>query len=232
LIGAAPYKGFFDRDRADEEARELREAGYEVCLSPVRAYSTLGWFDDPLTEPMLRLPLGRLTEVILHELVHATVFTPGDADFNEGLATFVGQEAAVRYREAAGDGARARSEVRDGRALSRLLADFRAELRGLYEDVPPGASRTERRAALEAELRATIAALENPVLDTKRYAREVDLSNACLALAGTYEEDIPRYATLLETLGGDLGALLQAANAAAEKPDPRAHLFPEAGLTP
>lgn len=232
LIGAAPYKGFFDRDRAEREARTLREAGYEVCVSPVRAYSTLGWFDDPLTQPMLKLSQGRLTEVILHELVHATVFAPGDATFNEGLATFFGQEAAIRFRVRTGDGERARREVREARTLSQLLANFRTEVRELYEGAPAGALRTERRSALEAALRGEIAALQDTLLDTKRYAREVDLNNACLALAGTYEEDVPRYASLLERLEGDLGALLEIARAAAEKPEPRSHLFPEEDTAP
>src|SRR5262245_59467267 len=102
IVGTVPYKGFFDPARARAEADRLRGRGYDVCEVAVPAYSTLGWLDDPLTEPMLRGGPGRIVETIVHELVHATVFLPDAADWNEGVATFVGQEASVAWYAAAG----------------------------------------------------------------------------------------------------------------------------------
>jgi predicted aminopeptidase len=97
IVGKVPYRGYFDTDRAHAHADTLRAEGLDVCVVPVRAYSTLGWFDDPLTGPMLRQPRPVLVETLLHELVHATVFVPGDAEFNEGVAAFFAQEARVRF---------------------------------------------------------------------------------------------------------------------------------------
>jgi predicted aminopeptidase len=100
IVGEVPYKGFFDPSWAEAEAAKLGADGYDVCLVPVSAYSTLGWFDDPVTTPLLQGDPGELVETLLHELVHATVFTPSEARFNEGVATFVGQEAARIARRA------------------------------------------------------------------------------------------------------------------------------------
>ena len=75
------------------------EEGFDVCETAVSAYSTLGWLADPVTSPMLDHGPARLVETILHELVHATAFLPDEADFNEGVALFIGQQAAIRFFE-------------------------------------------------------------------------------------------------------------------------------------
>ena len=98
FVGRLPYKGYFDRERAERDALRLREDdAYDVCVSGVAAYSTLGWLDDPVTSPMLRRGAATLVETLLHELVHATAFVSEDVDFNESVAQFIGQEAAVRF---------------------------------------------------------------------------------------------------------------------------------------
>ena len=91
IVGSVPYKGFFDPARAHEEAERLRAEGLDTCQVPVRAYSTLGWFEDPVTGPMLRGSEGALVETLLHELTHATVFVKSQADFNEGVASVRGR---------------------------------------------------------------------------------------------------------------------------------------------
>src|SRR5690606_7040703 len=90
LVGRVPYKGFFSLERALREAEALAADGLDTCLVPVSAYSTLGWLPDPVTGPLARRGAAALVETLIHELVHATVYVPGDATFNEGLATFVG----------------------------------------------------------------------------------------------------------------------------------------------
>lgn len=225
LVGAVPYKGFFEQDRALREAAKLKDRGLDVCVLPVRAYSTLGWFDDPVTGPMLRMSESRLVEVILHELVHATVYAPGAADFNEGLATFVGQEAAVRFEALRGEEAASRTRVREDREIARRFARFRKELRDLYSEVSPGAARNSRRGALEDELRKELAAYPATSFDAARLARETPLNDACQAISGTYESDLPLYEALLDSLDGDLPALLRRAAEAAEGEDPRLLLF-------
>ncbi len=97
IVGALPYKGFFRRGDAEAESRAIEGEGYDILVSPVSAYSTLGWFSDPVFSPMLDLPEGELAALILHELTHGTVFVSGAADFNESLATFTGQQGALEF---------------------------------------------------------------------------------------------------------------------------------------
>ena len=97
LIGSVPYKGFFDKDRGLEERNLLQSSGMDVLLRPVSAYSTLGFFSDPVLSTMLDYSHDRLAELILHELTHETIYAKGHTDFNESLATFVGQTGSLLF---------------------------------------------------------------------------------------------------------------------------------------
>jgi len=229
IVGTVPYKGFFDLGRAEAEAATLRGRGLDTCLVPVPAYSTLGWFADPVATPLVRRGPGPLVEVLLHELVHATVFVADDADWNEGVATFIGQEGAVRYFAArdAGAAAAQRARIADERAIARELRALRERVAALYRE-PPSPARDAARAAAAAETRAALAALPLATLDAAAVAKAAALGDACLALAATYEADLDAYAARLAALDGDLGAFVAAVRAAAEDDDPRAAL----GLPP
>ena len=229
VVGRVPYKGFFDPQRAESEARRLAGRGLDTCLTPVVAYSTLGWFDDPLTGPLLRLEDGALVEVLLHELVHATLYVAGDADFNEGVATFVGEEAAVRFWEGAAPPdaaavARERARVADDRAIASRLARFRAAVADLYAAGLEEPQRRRRRAALEDAVRRDLGTLALAVRDPAALAAGVRLNDACQALVGTYESDLPGYAARLAELDGDLAVFLEQAKAAVDGDDPRCAL--------
>lgn len=215
FLGRLPYRGYFDQARAEREAERLREEqGYDVCVSPVTAYSTLGWLDDPVTSPMLGRGAANLVETLLHELVHATVFIDGDADFNEGVALFIGQEAAIRYFERAPTGSdpatalpsaeRVRAWVEDRRRVEATVLAFRDRL----SDLAARPDAALQRAAAERVVRGTLAAMPLAVLDPRAVAAEARLSDACLALRGTYSRDLPRHAELLESFGGDLDAMI------------------------
>jgi predicted aminopeptidase len=225
VVGSVPYKGFFDPARARAEADRLRARGQDVCEVAVPAYSTLGWIDDPLTQPMLRGEPGRIVETIVHELVHATVFLPDAADWNEGIATFVGQEASVAWHAGAGrpaEAERERARVEDDRRLAAALLALRQQLVDLYAREPAGPERDAARAAAEARARDAIAALPLTTRDAAAVAEGARLNDACLALTGTYSADLPRYAEALAASGGDLGAFVGRLRDAARGPDPRA----------
>jgi predicted aminopeptidase len=227
LLGRLPYKGYFDAARANAEAARLRAQGLDVCVVPVPAFSTLGWFDDPVPEPLLRGGDGRLVETIVHELVHATVYLPDDADFDEGVASFIGEEASVRFFAAAqGPEAaeRRRAEVEDDRRLDAWILAFRGRVTDLYAELPGLPAREERRARLEEDARAELAGLFFGTRDTAALSRTLRLNDACLALAATYATDVPRYAATLSALGGDLPAFVARLREAAKAPDPRAAL--------
>jgi predicted aminopeptidase len=97
IIGAFPYKGYFEQDKADTEEAQLVEAGYDTDINEVSAWSTLGYLKDPILSSMLYRSEGSLTNLILHELTHGTLFVKGNLELNENLASFVGDWGAVRF---------------------------------------------------------------------------------------------------------------------------------------
>jgi predicted aminopeptidase len=179
---------------------------------------------------MLRQPEGGLVEVVLHELVHATVFAPGQARFNEGLATIVGKEARVRFYAREGGEAAAdeqRALLADSGAIRDELLATRRAIEALYADAEPGDARDAARAGIAEETRRRIAALPLTSRDAAEAAERVRLNDACLALTGTYGSDLARYRALLDSLGGDLNALLARAEAVKDEEDPVSALLGE-----
>ncbi|MEZ4318855.1 MAG: aminopeptidase [Myxococcota bacterium] len=133
IVGSMPYIGYFDRVPADEKKAELEAEGYDVYLRTAGAYSTLGWFRDPVMPAMLKWDEYRLANTILHELTHATVWIRGSVQFNESFANFVGDEAARsymvdRYGPDSAEVTAMEDRIRDGE-------DWRTFMRGIYHDL-------------------------------------------------------------------------------------------------
>ena len=97
VIGEAGYRGFLNEKRGLKERNELRAQGWDASLGRVSAWSTLGWFNDPILSNNLLLAHGEFARLIIHELTHVTVFIPGDDVFNENLATYVGNQGALLF---------------------------------------------------------------------------------------------------------------------------------------
>lgn len=97
LLGSFPYKGFFDLESAKIELAELKEEGYDARIRPVGGWSTLGWTTDPILSNMLERKEGSLAELIIHELTHGTLFVKDNIEFNENLASFIGENGAVMF---------------------------------------------------------------------------------------------------------------------------------------
>ncbi len=107
IVGKVTYKGFFTRLEALEEAQELKARGYDTFVRPAGAYSTLGWLNDPILSSMLKWDEGSLTNLILHEMTHGTVYFKRDCDLNEQMATFVGNDGAIDFlKQRYGSGSR------------------------------------------------------------------------------------------------------------------------------
>lgn len=228
ILGRLPYKGFFDSERAAREAARLRARGWDVCEVGVRAYSTLGWLDDPLTGPLIRGDEGWLVETIVHELVHATVFRRGHPDFNEGVASFIGEEAAVAFYAESGEPGRAAAErqrVADRRRLRAALLGLRRRVEELYTTMPAGDARAAARLGLEMRAREEIAGLPMAAREGRELAGRLRLNDACLALAATYASDTHLYGQRLAALGGDLRRFVLRLRDAEDADDPRAALL-------
>ncbi|HRV28032.1 MAG TPA: aminopeptidase [Spirochaetia bacterium] len=99
LVGAMPYRGFYNKDKAKQEADRLKAQGYDVFIRNVEAFSSLGYFSDPLYTFMKHYSEDEIAELIFHESAHATLFIKGASQFNEEFATFIGQTATQIYLE-------------------------------------------------------------------------------------------------------------------------------------
>ena len=216
LVGRLPYRGFFDRGAADATAARLEADGLDVDIRPAAAFSTLGWFADPLLSSMAAEPPVGLAETIIHELFHATAWRPGDAAFNESAANWAGHRGAIAFfcrggpgaDEARCDEARRRWEVT--RARGQVFARLAARLRRLYARTPS--------ASVREQVRARLAARAGAALEARHLGRHEELSppnNARLL-------GLQLYTTGLEALdrgvppGGDLRAALETLAGTAE----------------
>lgn len=97
IVGDMPYKGFFEKNKAINEAKSWEEKGYDVSIQNPAGWSTLGWFSDPILSNMLLTGEGDLANLILHEMVHSTIFIKNKTEWNENLATFIGDTSAYLF---------------------------------------------------------------------------------------------------------------------------------------
>lgn len=155
IVGHLPYKGYFDFDDARAEAASLAEEGYDVSLRPVSAFSTLGWFPDPIMSTTLRLDSLGLVETVIHEITHSTYFPTGQADFNESFANFVGHRGAIEFFcEALADESacqRAGWRWEDTRVFGHFFHSILAPLEEVYAStLSDDAKRAAKREVFEA----------------------------------------------------------------------------------
>lgn len=153
IVGRLPYKGYFNFERARREADRLDEQGYDTWVRPSSAFSTLGWFPDPLMSTTLRADSVGVVETVIHEIVHNTFFPSGRARFNESLANFVGHRGAIAFFcEAVADEAlcgEAKDSWYDLRVFGRFFHSLLDPLEALYEtDLPTEEKRREKRRIL------------------------------------------------------------------------------------
>ena len=239
IVGRVPYLGFFsDMDVAVERSK-LEGEGYEVAVREVGAFSTLGWFRDPILPTMLTWDEARIAETVSHELAHATLWIPGSVDFNESFASVVGETAGGRYLvHKYGEGS---EPVRDARDRDHDWRIFQMLLLGLYEDLDvlyrdpllPDAEKLARKAALYGSLPDRVLASEiRQPARWARYAKERPWNNASLAQLRTYNHGDDDFTALLRHCAGDLRRFIPAVRAITRGArDPFAALHAAAGAT-
>lgn len=164
VAGKVEYRSYWDEEDAVAQAAELEAKGYDTWISASRAYSTLGIFRDPVITTMLRDGLPALVEVLVHELAHAKLYVPGHTDWNEALASFVGERGAERYFEApryAATPYAAEAKVRAERRqrFDVLISAAGDELEKLYGSELPNEIKLRERERVFTQLSAALQAL-------------------------------------------------------------------------
>jgi predicted aminopeptidase len=223
LVGSLEYRGYFSEKGARKYAARYARHGDDVYVDGVEAYSTLGWFKDPVLNTFIDRNEPELAEVIFHELGHQRVFARGDADFNEAYATTVGQEGARRWLRASGKTnllARYEIALRRNDQFVHLIMSTREELKKVYGDTldkdgkvkaagTPPLPPAQLKAAKErvfAELRGNYQQLKAGWGGYAGYdewfARE--LNNAQLNTIANYYDFLPAFQRVLEMNGNDM----------------------------
>ncbi|MDR2596475.1 MAG: aminopeptidase [Treponema sp.] len=232
VVGKMPYKGFFDIEDARKERLKLEKKDLDVWIRAVDGFSTLGWFKDPLYSYMRDYSPGRLADLIIHELVHATVFITGQVKFNEELAEFIGSEGARQYIEKRyGKDSKEYLEISssddDNRNYVEFIQELIAELEILYSDenVNREGKLTEKEKIINAAKERFIREYESRFSsDNYRGFPDVPVNNAYLELYRLYYTEDNFFTDLYKRSGSDLRAVIKAAKAITKKGNPREQL--------
>jgi predicted aminopeptidase len=226
VVGRVPYKGYFDFAQARAAERALTDRGFDARLGAASAFSTLGWFNDPLLPTTLGADSLTLANTVIHELTHNTFYAPGGAVFNESFANFVGARGAQRFFLARGQpeaAAEVSARWQDEKVLGRFWATLYARVDSAFkahpgEDAPQVAARIAARDSLFGEARRTLVHELGPQLKTisLRAVERVRLDNAILMSRRVYLTDLDVFDAVLAKNGGDLRRTIAAIIAAAK----------------
>lgn len=215
VVGRFPYKGFFDFAEAERTAAEMRRAGLDTYLRPASAFSTLGWFNDPLLSTTLKLDTLDLANTVIHELTHNTVFVKDEVTFNESFASFVGARGAIEFFRARGAPRAAHlleGEWRDQKLLGSFWGATLAAVDSAFR-AHPGASaarvaaRVAARDTVFARMRHVLVhdlAPRLPTVPADRLQR-IPLDNASLLARRVYAADLWVFDAVHARAGGTVG---------------------------
>lgn len=218
IAGCVAYQGYFNQSEAEARARQLRQAGKDVYLAGVDAYSTLGWFADPLLSTMFRRSDGQLAGLIFHELAHQRLYVPGDTAFNESYARFVERQGLDQWRHYQGLAPMDPHRRQARHQVVRLILKTREHLRQLYASPLTEAAMRQGKAEHFAKLRADYAQLREAGLpgDFDRWFQQ-PLNNATLLPFGLYDHWVPAFAQLFRQQNCQWPAFHQAVARLAER---------------
>lgn len=236
LVGSMPYKGFFDPKSAEDQAADLRADGLDTYIRSVTAYSTLGWFKDPVLSSMLGYKDYDLVSAIIHETTHATVFIKSEADFNERLATFIGNKGAEAFylkREGA-QGATLRKmndDAEDERLFGEFISRELDSLEAWYKERKGTPIAEADRLARIQQIQSRFVAEVKPRLrapqDFARFEKS-ELNNARLLTYRLYFQDLSQFQKVFDKLGRDFSKMLAFCKSLEKADDPVAALAKEA----
>ncbi|MCK4865436.1 MAG: aminopeptidase [Gammaproteobacteria bacterium] len=202
FVGCLSYRGYFSKEVATEYANELKSEGYDVYVAGANAYSTLGWFDDPLLNTMMYKSEASRAGIIFHELAHQVVYIDDDSAFNEAFATAVEQEGIRRWLVKNGDDARYNeyllNKKRDTQ-LNQLLQDTRDRLKKLYQSVARDEIKRQTKKQIFILMKKKYIQLKKSWGGYKAFDKWMsqDFNNSHLLLIATYHDLVPMFKAML-----------------------------------
>jgi predicted aminopeptidase len=219
VVGRVPYKGYFDFDAAQAAERGFQRRGFDTYLRPASAFSTLGWFNDPLVSTTLRADTLSLANTVIHELTHNTYYASGQAEFNESFANFVGARGSADFFRARGQsGAVEEAEARwsDEKIMARFWKQLNDDIRAAFAAHPGvDAAAVKVRLALRDSIfraaRQQLVFQIGPQLRTiaPRYTERVRLDNAALLARRIYLTDLDLFDAVWVKEGRDTRRTIQ-----------------------
>jgi predicted aminopeptidase len=224
-VGRLPYLGFFDLEKAKKKEENLLQKDLDVFMGVADAYSTLGWFKDPVTMNLLEGSTLDLVETILHEMTHTTLYVKGQGEFNEGLAVLVGKAGAVEFLEDKYGPfdpltVEARNRGADERIFSRYIDSLLNELEKLYDSPISYQEKLIQREKVFASFLDRFAEIEAELL-TDRFIHfgTVEMNNAYLMSIGLYHRNFSLFDALLAEKNGSVKETMIYLQKTAEKED-------------
>ena len=227
VLGCQAYRGYYSLDEARAEETQFRNKDFDTFIGGVTAYSTLGWFDDPLHTGFTRLTEDRMVALMFHELAHRVVYIADDTAFNESFATAVELEGLRLWLSEQGKPGQFEDAL--GRLARRnqtlaLVEDFSARLEALYAqaDRLPDQHLRTRKAAILEDLALAYRELSAEWPETGPFGpAPVSLNNANLALFRQYNQHVPAFRQMLRNADYDFASFYKAVETLSEQPEPQ-----------
>ncbi|MFK8084068.1 MAG: aminopeptidase [Granulosicoccus sp.] len=223
IAGCVSYRGYFDRADADAYAAALADENFDVTIGGASAYSTLGWFDDPILDTMLRGNDTRYVSTLFHELAHQVLYVKDDSNFNEAYASFVEQVGTRMWLEHRGESERIAqydASLKRVEEFVNLLQDTRKNLQVTFaKELDEDTMRAEKAAVFE-QMRADYELLKEDWSGFSGYDNwfKRDLNNARLVAVSTYRKYVPAFYAMYLEAGEDLQKFYDVARVTGELP--------------
>jgi predicted aminopeptidase len=223
VAGCVSYRGYFAKADAEHFAAGIAASGYDVHIGGVPAYSTLGWFADPVLNTFVNYPSVELARLIFHELSHQVVYVKDDSVFNESFATAVERAGVERWivRHGASTDREVVAQMQHQRAdFVRLIQSYRERLATLFRSGVAAESMRAEKKKLYSEMRADYQTLKQSWGGYAGYDRwfAQPPNNALLASVSIYTQQVPAFEAMLQAQGGDLVKFFAAVKAIAQRP--------------
>jgi len=223
VAGCVSYRGYFDRADAEAYAKKLAAEKHDVTIGGASAYSTLGWFDDPVLDTMLRGDDTRYVSTLFHELAHQVLYVKDDSNFNEAFASFVEQVGMRRWLESRGEASRIAqydTSLKRQADFVELLNSTRASLLAVFADDADDEVMRANKSAVFDDMRDNYEQLKTSWGGYAGYDNwfKRDLNNARLVAVSTYRQFVPAFAAMYLEAGEDMQRFYEVAKVSADLP--------------